>query len=92
MKNWFNQQGTITGWQAIGRNAVALLIYLAGVGAISAEFGPVGFLIFIPAMVFYVWLGVATLLKRMQAFGFVGEWYNLFFPCLTDATYPKRKK
>ena len=89
-EGWFNQQGTITGWQAIGRNVVAFLVYAIGVGSAEA-LGDAALLVILPALVFYIWLLVATMTKRMKAFGFVGEWYNILFPNITDGTYPDRK-
>lgn len=90
-KKWFNQEGTITGWQAIGRNAIAFFIYIIGMVFIEAS-PELGILVLLPALVFYVWLLVATAVKRMKSFGFEGQWYNLMFPSLTDGTYPNRKK
>lgn len=88
-KSWFNQEGTITGWQSIIRSAVAIFVYAVAM-TIAGEMGGAGIFLILPALVFYVWLLIATQLKRFQAFGFVGKWYNLLFPALTDGTYPKR--
>ncbi len=93
MKKYFNESGTITGWQAIGRLLLAWAVYAAGLMLISAVVDhPIKVLFFLPLIVAYVWLTVTTTFKRHKAFGFTGRWYNLLFPVLTDGTYPNGKE
>ena len=94
MKKYFNGEGTITGWQGIGRIFVALIVYGIGLGLANAlgNNKPLAALFIIPTVVFYIWLLFSTAMKRIQAFGWKGRWYNLLFPHLTDATYPNGKE
>ena len=90
MKKYFNGQGTINGTAAILRLILAGVVYGVAVGfAETSEFA--AFMV-IPAVAFYVWLMLSTQMKRLQAFGWTGRWYNLLFPALTDATYPNGKQ
>ncbi len=94
MKKYFNGEGTITGWQAIGRIFVAWIIYGVSVALFSALFVDAGWksIILLPIIVLYVWLCLSTAKKRLQAYGFKGGFLNLIFPSLTDATYPNGKQ
>ena len=94
-QNWFHSDGTVTGWQAIGRNLVAGLIYFIGYIAVfaSLEKSPLlAIFLAIPFISMYIMIICCTWKRRMQAFGWKGGWLNLFFPNLTDATYPNKDK
>ena len=90
MKKYFNGQGTISGTASLLRTLVAAIVY--GVAVTSAKTSEFAAFMVIPAVAFYVWLMLSTQMKRLQAFGWTGRWYNLLFPALTDATYPNGKQ
>ncbi len=93
MKKYFNESGTITGWQAIGRYLISYVLYaVLLLGISTAVDHPIKVLLFLPIIVPYVWITVTTTLKRHKSFGFVGRWYNVVFPVLTDGTYPNGKE
>ena len=67
MKDWFNFEGRINGWQYLGRGFASILFFIPGVilSSFSLEFGiSLIALGYIPA----IWLMLSTVNKRLNAF------------------------